>query len=379
MNLPLTLNKEFGKLIGDNVYLPKPKCKIRASNDAEAMQRWLDEYFDRPATFRTYKKEAERFLVWLYVQRNSNLTNFNRDDVESYINFLKNPQPREKWCGPARKKNEESSEKIWHPFRGPLSFSAIKACLTILNSFFSYLVDAGYLEFNAFSLVRKKSQFKNNVAEQSLKVQERILDDKEWKYFLETLHNEPENTLEEKAHKYRLVFLIYALFYLGLRIDELSRARWNDFRMINSKWWFFVVGKGNKLGKIPVNRRLLKEIISYRHFLGLDLIPNADEHTFIFQGLKEQNLSTRQMSNLIKSIAIKTAAKFENQPQIKQKLEKISPHWLRHLSASKQDLAGISFTNIQQNLRHQNEQTTRQYIHSFDDIRHQEMENLKID
>src|SRR3990170_7079644 len=42
----------------------KHSCQIRAKNDIEAVQCWLDEYKDRPATYRTYQKEAERFVLW---------------------------------------------------------------------------------------------------------------------------------------------------------------------------------------------------------------------------------------------------------------------------------------------------------------------------
>jgi integrase/recombinase XerD len=56
-------------------------CRIRASNDKEAIERWLDEYFDKPATFRTYKKESERFLVWCVTARFTTLFNLNREDV----------------------------------------------------------------------------------------------------------------------------------------------------------------------------------------------------------------------------------------------------------------------------------------------------------
>jgi integrase len=84
------------------------------------------------------------------------------------------------------------------------------------------------------------------------------------------------------------------------------------------------------------------------------------------------------MSNILKALAIKAADKFAKDSPSYEKLLRFSPHWLRHLSASRQDLAGISFTNIMSNLRHQNESTTRLYVHAEDHVRHQEMEKLRI-
>jgi integrase len=152
----------------------------------------------------------------------------------------------------------------------------------------------------------------------------------------------------------------------------LARATWAQFRQVNQKWWFFVQGKGDRLGKIPVNAELLQAVITYRHAQGKSPLSLESDMSLII------GLGARQMSNLIKELAKAAAQFFPDEPQIQKKLLRFSPHWLRHLSASAQDLAGISFTHIKHNLRHQNEQTTRQYVHAYDNERHQDMEKLKL-
>lgn len=290
----------------------------------------------------------------------------NRDDVEAYVNFLQNPEPHERWCGPkgGRKVLEN---KNWYPFAGPLGSSAIKTSLAILNSLMSYLVAARYAEFNPFMLMRRKTRFQDKFALQSLAIQERILGPREWHAVIQALNSYPDD-----AKKERLTFLVTILFLLGLRIDELARATWAQFRQVNQKWWFFVQGKGDRLGKIPVNAELLHAIITYRHAQGKSPLPSESDMSPLI------GLGARQMSNLIKDLAKQAAQFFLDEPHIQQKLLRFSPHWLRHLSASAQDLAGISFTHIKQNLRHQNEQTTRQYVHAYDDERHKDMEKLKF-
>jgi site-specific recombinase XerD len=89
-------------------------------------------------------------------------------------------------------------------------------------------------------------------------------------------------------------------------------------------------------------------------------------------------LTSRQLSSIIKEIAETAAAAFPTDSLSHKKLKRLSPHWLRHLSASRQDLAGMAFTNIKSNLRHQNEQTTRIYVHADDDARHKDMEKLRL-
>jgi len=67
-----------------------------------------------------------------------------------------------------------------------------------------------------------------------------------------------------------------------------------------------------------------------------------------------------------------------HQPDKASKLRKFSAHWLRHLSASMQDRVGIQFKHIRANHRHENDETTRRYVHSIDNERHQDMQKLKL-
>ena len=224
-------------------------------------------------------------MVWLVYEKNSNLKIFNREDVDAYIEFVKNPSTKN-WCA----QHSSENKSAWYPFRKPFSFCAIKSALSILNSLMSYLVEARYADFNPFSLVRKKSQFKNIMSEQALKVQERILQPDEWESFMQTVQEEPQDSIEEKFRKARLLFLISALFYLGLRVEEMAQASWQNFKKINQKWWFFVKGKGDRFGKIPINSHFLAEVIKYRHFQNLPPLPKEDEGELIIK------LSSRQIS-----------------------------------------------------------------------------------
>ncbi len=244
----------------------------------------------------------------------------------------------------------------------------------------SYLVDACYLEANPFTLIRRKSRFKKPMDEQCINIQERIVDDKEWEIIIEVINTADEADGISRFKKERIRFLFSVLFFLGLRIDELARATWADLKKVNGRYWFFVQGKGDISGKVPVNSELLHAMMRYRHALKIAPLPESHERTPLIVGLrkKDRALTVRQMSNLVKAVAIIAAQRFDAGTVSHKKLLRFSPHWLRHLSASRQDLAGISFTNIKSNLRHQNEQTTRLYVHAYDDDRHKEMEKLSL-
>lgn len=357
-------------------------CQIRAKNDIEAVQCWLDEYKDRPATYRTYQKEVERFILWCIYQHHKPLSSLDRADFESYFDFLSNPQPAKLWCAPSGGRGNKRGSKSWKPFVGALGNSTKATAISIIYTLVTYLVDAHYLAYHSLRLAKNLKKQHGYNEEQKIRVQERILEIDEFHAILDVAYNLPETPPHKKDDKERIIFLIKILFFLGLRIHELETHTWSSFRQINGKWWFFVVGKGNKLGKIPVNNKLLEAMVQYRTHLKLSACPgaeNQDEKIPIIQSWHSiRPLTARHMNKLLKKVALMAAEKFYDRPDKIAKLKKFSAHWLRHLSASMQDQAGISFGNIRANLRHENDETTRRYVHAADDARHDDMQRLSL-
>ncbi len=355
------------------------RCQIHAKNDYEALQCWLNEYRLKPATFRTYQKESERFLLWAVVQKKKPLSSLDRDDLESYLQFLDDPQPREIWCSKKTGRGCRRGDPEWRPFTGALSQSAKSTAISSIDSLFTYLVEARYLAFNPLSLMRKRHAKTQPMQASELTPHERMLTLDEWDAMLDTLEIFPESTTREKFEKVRLTFLVKILFFLGLRINELATHTWNAFRQVENDWWFYVVGKGNKVGRIPVNDELLRAVISYRAYLKKSPYPSIDETTPLIATFKTgKPITARQINKLLKKLAIETTKKFINKPEKVKKLEKFSAHWLRHLSASMQDRAGVSFKHIRANHRHENDETTRRYVHAIDKERHQDMQKLVL-
>jgi len=84
------------------------------------------------------------------------------------------------------------------------------------------------------------------------------------------------------------------------------------------------------------------------------------------------------MNKLLKRVALIAADQYPGNIIKAQKLKKFSAHWLRHISASMQDRAGISFKHIRANLRHENDETTRRYVHALDEERHDDIQKLSL-
>lgn len=353
------------------------RCQIHAKNDYEAIQCWLNEYRHKQTTFRTYQKEAERFLLWSIFQRRKAFSSLERDDLEAFFDFLDDPQPKEKWCTKKTGRGVKRGDPAWRPFTGPLSEAAKTTAISSIDSLFNYLVAARYLSFNSLSLMRKR---KRTIAikEAQFTLEERMLTLDEWHTMLDTLDQFPEETSNQKNEKARLVFLIKILYFLGLRINELATHTWQSFRKTDEDWWFYVIGKGDKPARIPVNDELLCAMIVYRAHLKKSPYPSNDEAMPIIPSVRGDAITARQINKILKKLANATAERFLDQPDKVKKLRKFSAHWLRHLSASMQDRAGIQFKHIRANHRHENDETTRRYVHAIDQERHQDMQKLRL-
>jgi integrase len=354
-------------------------CQLRVNNDYEAMQCWLNEYKDIDTTYRSYQKEAERLLLWCVIQHKKPLSSLDRDDFESYFAFLEDPQPKHLWCAPRGGKHRKRGEQTWRPFVGPLKAKAKANAITIINSLMTYLVDACYLAFNPLVLIRKRMKKQQSLEAQHIKIYERIIEPDEWEAILESIEEMPTTTPFEIDEKERTRFLVAILFLLGLRVEELEEHTWNSFRKIGDDWWFFLVGKGDKPGMIPVNDELIDHVVRYRTYLKKTPLPTSDDIDPMIKSFRaEKALGARQVNNVIKNIVNDAAKKFSDHPEKAKRLKKVSAHWFRHLSSSMQDSVGIDERYIQENLRHSNLATTRKYIHSRQKDRHNEMQKLRL-
>lgn len=353
-------------------------CLIEANNDVEAVQSWLAQYSDKNTTYLTYKRESDRLLLWCVHEAGKSLGQLKVEDLSQYIEFLSKPPKR--WCttvGGIRSSGHGRDK--WRPFLGPLSDSARNTAIRVINSLLNFLVDASYLRANPLRLIKQRGKFDTKAEDYKYSVWSKILDDNEWQALQQVLKDMPESSAFERDNKKRCQFIFACMYLMGLRISEVAGSTWNAFKFHQGAWWFFVRGKGDKLGHIPVNEQLLTIVKNYRIFLGKSALPSEDDtqHLIISKQTSRQ-LSIKQIYSLIKSIGLQAAQKFEDGSISNTKLQALSPHSLRHLSASHQDRAGISMSMIQENLRHSSINTTKIYVHADDMVRHEEMDKIQL-
>lgn len=93
------------------------------------VREWLRTKESSPNTWKSYRRESERILLWAAHQARS-LRSLGATDLEAYRAFLADPKPTEFWCGPASPRDRMH----WRPFEGPLRPSSCEAAMRVVRA-----------------------------------------------------------------------------------------------------------------------------------------------------------------------------------------------------------------------------------------------------
>lgn len=210
--------------------------------------------------------------------------------------------------------------------------------------------------------------------EQRLDLTERLLTEEDF----ELLHQALDKMLLEERKPAvwiaRSRFILDFLGYMGLRVSELVQVQGQHFLSQSSVRWLVVTGKGQKTARVPVSDHCWAALKTYLSQVGLP--PELPPESYLLCRFdKSYNLSqdhplTERAVHLLCKECAKEAAELTSDPMIKRKMQRFSPHWLRHFSASIQAKNDIPFEFIKAHHRHAKDETTRLYIHHEDQERH---------
>jgi len=349
------------------------RAQISAENDADAIKAWLARFADSPTTFASYRKEAERLLWWSVLECGKPLSGLAHEDLLAYQAFLRDPQPAARWCMPNGRKFGRQ-DAGWRPFAGPLSLSSQRQAIVILNTLFSWLVNAGYLAGNPLSLSRQRKRR----AEPRIV---RYLDDASWQVVKDSIASAPDDDL--RAVRVRWLFSL--LYICGLRVSEVAANDMGGFfsrvdRTGATRWWLEVLGKGDKLRLIPATTELMQELGRYRRQLGLPALPQPGETLPLLLPLggEPRQMTRAALHAVIKQVFADAADRLlARDPAAVVQAERIraaSAHWLRHTAGSAMASGDMDLRHVRDNLGHESIATTSRYLHSEDDRRHAETE-----
>lgn len=380
---------------------PRDQCLMQADTDYDAVMTWLrskarpdlaratlppeaeptsqDWLSHLTHTQRSYRKEAERFLLWAIVHRRKPLSSMTSEDCIQYAAFLADPQPRARWCGTRAR---ERWSPLWRPFEGPLSAAARRQAVSILKNLYGFLVDQNYLMGNPWTAVPVPRPVR-----QGLDVS-RSLTAAQWRFV-----RQQADLVGEHSTAIRLRLVLDLLYATGLRTAEAVNARVADLQLVSyfdgdshehvDGWMLSVVGKGSRLREVPVPEGVVEQIRAYldhrgqgRHLASPEaqsayLLGGAIDSAQRAPGLKRAGEQDRAAgiseSTLYRQLkdhfeACGRALAVAGDHAAAARLARASTHWLRHTHASHALASGVRIQDAQQNLGHASLATTTAYV-----------------
>ncbi|MDE2087055.1 MAG: site-specific integrase [Xanthomonadaceae bacterium] len=367
--LPQALPPTLSGCAGANRASASVARQIAANDDVAAIGLWLAEYHDSPHTFRSYRKEAERLLLWATQIRGKPVSSLTREDVIAYEAFL--AQPPATWCDAGLARRGEHRRLLV----GPLAERSRRQALGILAGLFNYLVRAGYLAGSPFVLQRQRAR------RGTRRTIERYLDRAIWEEVLRVVDDWPQDSMRERQRYERARWVLRFLYETALRAAEAAAANESDFQPIRGRWWLHTVGKGGVEGTVPLSDGLMDDFARYRRFHGLPALPSGDGNIPAILGIagRSSPLTPTAVYQIVKDTFRRVAETLQQQDEVKAtRVRRASTHWLRHTAATHQAEDGTPIHHIQKNLRHSSIGTTSIYVHAEEDARHASTTKTRI-
>jgi site-specific recombinase XerD len=343
---------------------------IPMPHDLAAIQAWL-ALLDNPShTQRSYRREAERLLLWAIMAKHQALSSLNAVDLADYRRFLQDPQPANLWVGPPQPKHHPQ----WKPFTGPLSRRSVKHAETLLNGLFTFLVQQRYLQHNPLSALPKLK-----VAEGQIVIDvHRAFTPAQWTLISEAADRlVRDNTGLSQRKWLRTRFILHLGYATGLRLHELTQATVADLitmtRSEQTQHWLSVLGKGQKLRQVPLSPAVVIFMNqAYRDLTGR-VLTRQDPNSPLFPDLNQSDKAVTPMAiHKIMKDFFKRASEplLSVNPEAAAHIGRASTHWLRHTHGTVAVDSAIPLTMIRDNLGHSSIAITSHYLHSDADARY---------
>jgi site-specific recombinase XerD len=343
---------------------------LGVDNDLAAIEMWLrskrrGEGKGESATVRSYRKEAERLVLWAILVRKKPLSSLDVGDANAYVSFLQSPPPQ--WCGA---RHHQRWSPLWRPLEGPLSEASLGRSHSILKSLYGFLQSQSYSmgnPFNAVSLPRESGRALGSG---------RAVSPAQWHALATGLK------ADQSPAGRRLSRAVSILYATGLRLSELTAATFGHLDCIElegserPEWLLTVVGKGQKVREVPVPLHLVDELRIELRAAGLPDDPMAPSNATVpLLAAFSEGLEGWGASGLYKAIKKAFWRVADGlAPEDAKRVRAASPHWLRHSHASHAlnghvNRAPVPLQVIQNNLGHASIGTTSGYLTTERDSR----------
>ena len=320
---------------------------VSAGSDLEVVEAWIAARAGSLATAKSYRREAQRLLLWLRHERaGKSFFQMDVDDCTRFQQFLADVPLH--WISRARC---APGAPGWAPFRGQLSVMSRKQALLIVGALFSWLQAVRYLAVNPWVLVNTKI---GDVPGR------KVL---ESKAFSESAMQELLDFLDAQApcpSSHRMRFVLRFVEAVGLRSAELLGAKLADLQLEPEGWVLNVHGKGAKNRVANVPAQAYEALQSYLAQRGLGSVQVAPPGAPLVASVLDPvaGVGYQALYESVRTWVSKFVAASNLPTGERLKLAKASMHWLRHTFGTRSIARGVPLDVIQAQMGHASIDTT---------------------
>jgi integrase len=341
---------------------------IAAANDRQAIEGWLKAIAARsPSTNASYRKEAERWLLWCLLERRKALSSANVDDCLAYMAFLQ--RIPEAWQSRRLAKRLEAG---WTPFRGPLAIQSRRYAVKVVSRLCAWLTDkARYLDFNPWSAVDRRLVEGDELPDAPAS---KALTKSAYACLLKGL---PDPT---RPGATRNGFILVFGRYTGLRATELRSANVGALERSDLGWRLYVVGKGRKPRYVSVPSPAIAALEQHLAARGLPAL-SACPKTAPLLATAADAMMRPTYSAVHQSFTafVRRALRAADLPVDEQlRMQQATQHWLRHTFATRSAEAEVPPDVLQAELGHRDPATTAAYYTAAQRRRQDAMERAAL-
>lgn len=340
-------------------------------------------------TERAYRKEARRFALWLQRERGVGLATATLADCVQYRMFLRDPAPREIWCGPRGRSRHDG----WKPFEGPLSPRSVRQAIIVLKALFKFLVESGARIHNPWMSVAAPRSADTELDPR------RSLSHEQWSVLQASLVRQSAS-----LRGAQLLFATRILYLTGARLSEIVTARCGDLRRVTNRtslelgdpsmpvsretWVLGLVGKGLRRREVPVAGQLIEQLqtlmtqaghaADFFQEAGRPLLCGWSANAEASIPASRSALSSQSLYRQLKAGFRDAAEQLmgEGREDDARLLTRASTHWLRHTHASHSLDAGVPLDVVRESLGHKSLATTSIYARA--DLARRTRESVRL-
>lgn len=262
-----------------------------------------------------------RYLDYLKYERNLSL-----NTIKSYSNDLQQFAKTHDFLKVTPMDSKKYLEKL------NLSPKSQAHTITVLNSFYLFLINESVIKTNPFAQIHQP---------------------KLPKYLPEYLTEEEIDKILDinlnNSYDYRNIAMLETLYATGMRVSELVNLEMVNLDLDNAL--VRIMGKGSKERIIPLTDIAIKRLQIYIKDHRPQLLNNKNSN-YVFISRNQKNISRQAFFKIIKTIC-----------QSKGINKNISPHTIRHSFATHLLAHGADLRIIQELLGHEDISTTQIYTH----------------